>query len=394
MRNILLALTVAGLGLTSLPAQAEANKDSQPARVTTEGGKEKNAQPLVQMAILLDTSSSMDGLINQARTQIWKIVNELTLSKQAGKTPTIQIALYEYGNSRLTAKDNYIRQVLPLTDDLDAVSDALFKLKTSGGEEYCGAVIAQAVKELKWDTEDKNALKLIYISGNEPFSQGPVKYTDAISNALKKGITVNTIYCEWGSNDGDDWRAGALKADGSYMAINQDARPADPETPYDKELANLGGSLNGTYLAYGTADKKGKMLARQENQDSFASSSGEGVMAQRAVAKSGGNYKNNSWDAVDAVMEGSLELGDIQEEELPDELKDKTEAEKKEIIETKAKERKEIQEKIQTLAQKRDAWLIEKRKEEGDKPNTLDTAIIEALRKQAEKKNFLFEDKK
>ena len=32
---------------------------------------------LIQMAILLDTSGSMDGLIEQAKAQLWKIVNEL-----------------------------------------------------------------------------------------------------------------------------------------------------------------------------------------------------------------------------------------------------------------------------------------------------------------------------
>ena len=32
--------------------------------------------PRVQLALLLDTSNSMDGLIDQAKSQLWKIVNE------------------------------------------------------------------------------------------------------------------------------------------------------------------------------------------------------------------------------------------------------------------------------------------------------------------------------
>jgi hypothetical protein len=39
----------------------------------------------VQLAILLDTSNSMDGLIEQAKTQLWKIVNEMARSKRDGK---------------------------------------------------------------------------------------------------------------------------------------------------------------------------------------------------------------------------------------------------------------------------------------------------------------------
>jgi hypothetical protein len=30
----------------------------------------------VQIALLLDTSNSMDGLIDQARSQLWRVVNE------------------------------------------------------------------------------------------------------------------------------------------------------------------------------------------------------------------------------------------------------------------------------------------------------------------------------
>ena len=33
------------------------------------------------LALLLDTSNSMDGLIDQAKSQLWKIVNELAAAK-------------------------------------------------------------------------------------------------------------------------------------------------------------------------------------------------------------------------------------------------------------------------------------------------------------------------
>jgi len=57
------------------------------------------AKPLVQVAVLLDTSNSMDGLINQARSQVWKIVNELVSSEKSGSKPLIEVALYEYGTT-------------------------------------------------------------------------------------------------------------------------------------------------------------------------------------------------------------------------------------------------------------------------------------------------------
>lgn len=101
----------------------------------------------IQVALLLDTSNSMDGLIDQAKSRLWNIVNTLTTLKYNGKAPEIEIALYEYGNDGIR-DENYIRQVTPLTQDLDLVSEKLFALRTNGGSEYCGAVIRDAAANL------------------------------------------------------------------------------------------------------------------------------------------------------------------------------------------------------------------------------------------------------
>ena len=55
--------------------------------------KAKSKKPLVQMAILLDTSGSMQGLIEQAKTQLWKIVNEMALAKRGGESPRLEVGL-------------------------------------------------------------------------------------------------------------------------------------------------------------------------------------------------------------------------------------------------------------------------------------------------------------
>ncbi|RYD27787.1 MAG: VWA domain-containing protein, partial [Verrucomicrobiaceae bacterium] len=71
--------------------------------------------PRVQLAILLDTSGSMEGLINQARTQLWKIVNEFNTARRGGLTPELEVALYEYGNDSLNKENQWVRQICPLT---------------------------------------------------------------------------------------------------------------------------------------------------------------------------------------------------------------------------------------------------------------------------------------
>ena len=136
------------------------------------GGKDYADKALVQLAVLLDVSNSMDGLINQARGYIWKIVNELSASEKNGNSPMIEVALYEYGNGGLDREKGYLRQVTPFTMDLDKVSRELFNLKTNGGEEYCGWVIKEAVNGLKWSRKD-DVYKAIFIAGNESFAQGP-----------------------------------------------------------------------------------------------------------------------------------------------------------------------------------------------------------------------------
>src|SRR5688572_13114949 len=59
--------------------------------------------PKIQIAILIDTSGSMDGLINQTREQLWRIVNTFATAKKEGKRPRLELALYQYGNDSIPA---------------------------------------------------------------------------------------------------------------------------------------------------------------------------------------------------------------------------------------------------------------------------------------------------
>ena len=125
------------LGLaTSLFAQdvtITIKSDDKPKVEVKEDGKPPftGTRPAVDVAILLDTSNSMDGLISQAKSQLWTIVQQFANAEKAGKTPQLRVSVFEYGNTKLPASENYIRQVVQLTDDLDKVSEALFSLKTN-----------------------------------------------------------------------------------------------------------------------------------------------------------------------------------------------------------------------------------------------------------------------
>ena len=238
--------------------------------------EKRTASQKIMLALLLDTSNSMDGLIDQAKSQLWTIVNELATAKsEDGTSPEVKIALFEYGNDGLPSAEGHIRMVVNLTDDLDEISEQLFALTTNGGDEFCGQVIKKSVDKLNWGTSDAD-LKMIFIAGNEPFTQGTVKYEAACSLAKNQDIVVNTIFC--GSHDegiSTWWRRGAELTGGSYMSIQQDRKTVHVDTPYDDKIDQLNDDLNKTYLFYGTKGREKK--EKQRLQDANAASYGQAI---------------------------------------------------------------------------------------------------------------------
>jgi hypothetical protein len=352
--------------------------------------KEKADGELIQIAVLLDASNSMDGLIGQAKTQLWKIVNELALAKRNGKTPRLEVAFYEYGKSSLPSSTGYIRQIVPLSTDLDKISDELFKLTTNGGDEYCGQVIRRAVEDLSW-SGSMGVMKAIFIAGNEPFTQGNVDYKQSCKEAIKKGIVVNTIFCGK-EKEGIDtkWKDGADLADGSFMNIDQNQKVVDVKAPQDSAIMVLGQQLNATYISYGSAGTARKKM--QAEQDMNARAAAPAAMVQRSVAKASMSYENASWDLVDAKKDKMVSVAEMKAEELPEEMQKMTPKEREAYVEKKSSERIELQAKISKLNEERRKYVADEQKKlSGD--NTLDKAVIDAVRKEATKKGYQFESK-
>jgi hypothetical protein len=347
------------------------------------------AKPVVQIALLLDTSNSMDGLIEQAKSQLWKIVNEFITARHNRVRPELQVALFEYGKSTLPASEGYIRQIQGFTTDLDKLSEELFALRTNGGDEYCGWVIKEAVERLAW-SKGPNDFKAIFIAGNEPFTQGPVPYGRSCKAAAEKGIIVNTIHCgDQATGINTKWQDGALLADGKYMVIDHNRAVVHFEAPQDKEIARLGEELNRTYVAFGAMGRES--LVRQQVQDANAASQlSAGAPVQRALTKASANYRNSNWDLIDACKEGKVQLETLKAEELPTEMQKMDVQQRKAYVEKQSAEREQLQKKINQLNAQRAKFVAEKSKEHAT-ANTLDTVITSAIREQAGKHNYKFE---
>jgi von Willebrand factor type A domain len=378
-RTLFLALCLAIGSAPAARGQAVAKDPSPPRR------------PVVQLAILLDTSNSMDGLIDQAKTQLWNVVNEFILARKDGRQPSVQVALFEYGKQSLAPQECFVRLILPLTDDLDRVSEELFALKTNGGQEYCGWVIRDAVKRLEW-SPSREVYKAIFIAGNEPFTQGPVDFHSSCSSAIERGILVNTIFCGRSAEGRQTgWNDGAILADGRYMSIDQNQKVVEIPTPQDAMIAQLGVQLNKTYLPYGKMGQAGQ--ARQSAQDVNAGTASQGALVNRSVSKiNAALYCNDGWDLVDAIANGKCKLEDVKSEDLPEDLRKLDQAGRKAKVDEARKEREEIQKKILKLNQEREAFLAaERKKVSSEKQQTLDQVMCKAIRDQAARCNFKFE---
>ena len=338
----------------------------------------------IKVALLLDTSNSMDGLIDQAKSQLWKIINQLSYAKCEHVTPNLQIALYEYGNDDLEKSDGYVRQVIGFSSDLDEISERLFSLDTNGGSEYCGTVIKSSLKDLKWGKND-NDLNIIFIAGNEAFTQGNDSYKNVIIDAVEKDITINTIFCgDYQNGVSGKWQDAARLGKGEFLTINHNKHIVHVSTPYDDIIIQLNKRLNKTYIRYGSNGYKKMTL--QATQDDNAYEMAEEVVVARAVSKSSKTYNNASWDLVDAKKDATFKIEKIDKSTLPKELQNKNTTELKKYIADKENERTTIQKEIQKVNKQRSQYLSkQENKNTGDE---LESVMINAIKNQAKKKNY------
>jgi hypothetical protein len=400
----------------------------------------------IDLAICLDTSGSMDGLIESAKQRLWALVNDLAKAEPA---PKLRVSLLTYGSPDFGADNGWVRTVLPLTTDLDMVSMRLFELRTNGGDEYVARVADAAAKQLRW-SQAPGALKMIVVAGNESAEQDPVlTLKQAVGGAADMGIIVHSLYCRQGgampqmarnpipaqsantvpvaqvgsaqSGAGNQainsqvvssvnsvgpvaassppvvmvldelalgWKKVATLAGGAFAMIDQDSGIVVIETPFDADLVKLSTDINDTYIAYGENSRWN--ASNQVAQDANAASLNSENAAARAMTK-GGQLYFCSWDLIDALDSGQLEVSKLDANLMAEELRLLSAEALGEMIEKKRAERKRIQGEIEALGVKRAAFLEAKRAElSADESEAFDSVLRKAFRENAIKKGFQF----
>ena len=359
---------------------------------TIKPDKSQNANPKIQAAILLDVSGSMDGLIEQAKAQLWNMVSVMGKAQCNNQTPQIEIALYEYGRSTNSVADGYVKQLSAFSGDLDMLSQKLFSLTTNGGDEYCGQVIYRSLNDLQWDTSPKN-YKVIFIAGNEDFLQGNLLYTKACDEAKSKGVIVNTIYCgDRLQGIKEHWNLNSECGNGSFTVINQNEKIEDIPTPYDCIIFSLNEQLNQTYMAYNSSGLVNMQKQVTVDKLNYAASK-EQAIKRTAVKGNAKLYKNESWDLVDADGVDEKFIDKLDKKILPDSLKNKTTEELKQFVKVKSEKRSSVQKQISETNTQRDQFLAREKAKLAARTNvaTLETEVEKIIKIQARRFNMIIE---
>lgn len=338
----------------------------------------------IDVAIALDVSGTMKGLIDSTRLNIWEIVNELA---EAEPTPTLRVALITYGNQRGSRTSGWVRVETGLTEDLDLVSDRLFRLRSRGADEMVGRALQTALEKLAW-SDSEHALKLLFIAGNEPADQDPlVNFRDMSDEARRKGIFVHAIFCGQPEHElAETWKELADRAQGQFASIDHRSGTVVVESPVDAELGALSAAINETFLPLGEEGVK-----RQEGvlqQDANAQKLSPAAAASRALVKASPLY-SAEWDLVDALAAGKVDLVALQDSELPESLRGMSDTELALYLDEVTFARQALRQRIAELGEQRRRYVVEQMKARGlDDARAFDTAVRRALRERLAEKGW------
>ncbi len=343
----------------------------------------------IDVAIVLDVSGTMKGLIDSTRLRLWEIVNDLA---RVEPPPRLRVALVTFGNQSPATRDNgWVRVETDLTEDLDHLSARLFALRSRGAVENVGHALRVSLQQLGW-SRAPGAVKLLFVAGNESADrEEPVGFRAMSALARDKGILVNAIFCGQESHpSAASWREMATLADGDFHGIDHNEKVVVIETPFDGELARLGGELNDTYVP-ATADAVAAKK-NQVRQDRNARSLGRAVAASRAQAKASQLYTTD-WDFVTSVEAGRLDLTSTKVDALSPELRKMSADERLIYFEDLRIRREQIGQLIAELGDQRRRFIAEEAKRRGlDPSRAFDGALLRSLRNQAEAHGFSFAD--
>jgi len=351
-----------------------------------------NQKPKVDVVFVLDTTGSMEGLIQTAKEKIWSIATTMASAQQ---TPEIRIGLVAYRDRN----DAYETRVVDLSGDLDSVYATLMDFAAEGGgdtPESVNKALYDAVHNMSWSQSD-SAYQVIFLVGDAPphMDYNEVRYPEIVASALNKGIVVNTIQCGEIATAIEPWTQIASLGQGNFFQVEQAGGAVAYNTPFDEEIADLSAKLDDTRLYYGSAEEKDKMhrkvaaTVKLNEGASIASRARRGSFNASAAGRTNLLGEN---ELVDAIASGTVDLNDIKKDALPEPMAEMAPEEQLSYVAGLANERADLQLQIQELSEDRDGYLAKKVEEAGGLRSSLDQKIYDTVKEQAGKAGLEYED--
>jgi Mg-chelatase subunit ChlD len=344
----------------------------------------------LEMVFVLDTTGSMGGLIDGAKQRIWGIVNQVMQESHA----SVRIGLVAYRDRG----DQYLTQVLPLTEDLDKVYTTLMDYRADGGgdtEEDVRTALAEGLNKSDWSPAASDLAQVIFLVGDAPPHDDYDDATDTLTttaNAVQKGLIVNTIQCGLAAETTRVWKAIAQRGNGQYFAIEQNGGVQAISTPYDEQLSELANRLGATFVAYGfgagvEGEARRAEVARQAARVEYRVDREAPMMAkaERALNKAVSS-KAYLGDLLQSIENGSVKLEAVNPSDLPADLQKLSPAERQQEIEKRLAERREIRSQILSLSKQREAFVGAEQKKGGQKKDGFDAVVATTLKEQMARK--------
>src|SRR5262245_16323135 len=378
---LLCAVLLTVFGFTRLGADVN---DDKPKDVVND--KNPNGRKTLEMVFALDTTGSMGGLIEGAKQRIWGIVNEVM---QSESRPNVRIGLVAYRDRG----DRYVTEVFPMTDNLDAVYTTLMDYRAEGGgdgPENVRRALADAVNKAGWSQQSDRIAQVVFLVGDAPphtdYQDEPDTKKTAVE-AKRKGMIVNSIQCGEISGTKEVWQEIAQYGGGRYFAIPQDSGVVAILTPYDEKLGALSNQLGGTYLTFGGEGARATAMSRHQAAEAkIAAAAPSAALADRAKNKAI-NSMSYAGDLLQGLENGTVKLDDVKPEELPEQLRNLSREERKQEIEKRQAQRRQIRAEIMRLSKDREEFIKKERAKSGVR-NSFDSVVAEALKAQLAAKGF------
>jgi len=397
MRSFITGLTLfaaTGIAVAVLPAVttvASTPAPDVPDTVEFNNDPVLSSAPVIDAVFVLDTTSSMSGLIETAKEKIWAIASTMASAQQS---PQIRIGLVAFRDRG----DQYVTRTIDLSEDLDSVYADLMDFSAQGGGDGPEAVnqgLSEAINSVSW-SKNQSAYKTIFLVGDAPPKMNysnDVKYTESIAEARTRGIIVNTIQCGTDRQTTKFWKHMAQLGDGKFFQVEQGGGSVQVSTPFDADLARLSAELDDTRLYFGNAEVKTRMERKSAAVKKLQTEASVTSQARRSIfnmTSSGRKNRLGDNELVDAVSSGALALEEIAETELPESLQSMDSDDRKRTISRLNSQRESLSKQIRNLTEKRKAYISDTITT-ATKKDSLEQKLFDAIRDQGKDSGLTYD---